>query len=93
MTLILILVLANRRSLLGLGGQRALGPLAGRDLASSRSPSSPRSTWCLTVLGWFGLGVSGARRAIGCDLAPFAPDQGVRGGYAAMVGRVGTAFA
>ena len=88
MTLILILVLANRRSLLG---SAANGPVArwlgGLAIVSVAIVASVYVA--LTVLGWFGLSLT--RRSPEARIgAPFAPDQGVRGGYAAMSGRVGT---
>ena len=76
MTLILILVLANRRSLLG---SAANGPVArwvgGLAIVSVAIVAGVYVV--LTVLSWFGLAEPGPEAAV---TAPFAQDQGVRGG-------------
>ena len=89
MTLILILVLANRRSLLGSasnGPVRSLGGWPGHRVRCRcrrrvRAADRPRLV---------------RARVSGCGapfVASFAQEQGIRGGYAAMLGRVGTSVA
>ena len=93
MTLILILVLANRRSLLGSCGQRPLRPDRGWP-GHRRGRRGGRR-----LRGADGSRLVRRRLTRHCArtprlvAAPFAPEQGVRGGYAAMAGRVGTSLA
>ena len=56
MTLIFILVLANRRSLLGLGRQRHRWPAGSAVRASWRVAGVASVYVVLTVLSWFGVG-------------------------------------
>ncbi len=91
MTLVLILVLANRRSLLGAAANGPWARWIGGVWPSSRSPPWPR----VYVLA-HRPGLVRPRREPSPEARirpPFAPGPGVRGGYAAMVGRVGTSFA
>ncbi len=61
-TLVFVLLLANRRALLGHGGQRAPGPHGGPGHGGRGRARSPRFLVLVTVAGWLGIGADPHRR-------------------------------
>ena len=87
MTLILILVLANRRSLLGSAANGPFARTVGRPGHRAAVAVVAAVYVVLTVLQLVWCGLTGHLRSGPLsDAAPFAPDQGVRGGCGFHVG-------